>query len=304
MKKTHLWAVLCSILAVCCVVVLAGCSTTTMEPTGDGQEEAETVPTNEAGAVEIKTVEDGKLIIQSDLAYAPMESVPEGKTAADAEGFDVDLVDAIAQKLGLTPEWQQVQFDTIIPAVKQGDTVDLGVSSFTITDERLQEVDFSEPYMDSNQAIVMQKSVVASIPGYDASQDIAGSERLDAVKAYLDAEGMNIAVQSGTTGEAWSEENLTKATTVPLADTIQCLTGLQSGLYNAVIADYPVMAYYCQESYTDLEVVSAIPTGEQYGIVISKDNPELKKAVDQALAELESDGTIAKLQEKWFGQAS
>ncbi len=300
-KPSHLLlTLLCSLLAVCCVAVLAGCGGQTAEPAAD--ETATEEPASDV--VDIETVSDGKLIVQSDLAYAPMESVPEGKTAEDAEGFEVDLVQAIADKLGLTVEWQQVQFDTIIPAVKQGGTVDLGASSFTITDERLEEIDFSEPYMDSNQAIVMQKSAASSIPGFDVSQDVAGTERLDAVKAALDVEGTKVAVQSGTTGEAWSQENLTKAETVPLADVIQCLTGLQSGLYNAVIADYPVMAYYCQESYTDLEVVAAIPTGEQYGIVVSKDNPGLKQAIDKALAELEEDGTIAQLQEKWFGQAS
>ncbi len=297
--KNLLLALFCSVLAVLCVAVMAGCGGQTTEPAA-----TEGTESSEPEVADIKTIEDGKLIVQSDLAYAPMEYVPEGKTSEDAEGFEVDLIEAIAEKLGLTVEWQQVQFDTIIPAVKQGGTVDMGASSFTITDERLEEIDFSDSFMDSNQGIVMTKASAAEIPGYDASQDVAGTERLDAVKADLDQAGVKVAVQSGTTGEAWSQENLTNAETVPLADAIQCLTGLQSGLYNAVIADYPVMAYYCQESYTDLEVVAAIPTGEQYGIVISKDNPGLTEAVNKALAELQEDGTIAELQQKWFGSAS
>ena len=299
-KSKHLFlALFCSVLAVLCVAVMAGCGGQASEPAAT--DEATTSETTEPEVAEITTIENGKLIVQSDLAYAPMEYVPEGKTAEDAEGFEVDLIEAIAEKLGLTVEWQQVQFDTIIPAVKQGGTVDLGASSFTITDERLEEIDFSDSFMDSNQGIVMTKAAAAEIPGYDASQDVAGTERLDAVKAVLDVAGVKVAVQSGTTGEAWSQENLTNAETVPLADAIQCLTGLQSGLYNAVIADYPVMAYYCQESYTDLEVVAAIPTGEQYGLVISKDNPALTEAVNKALAELQEDGTIAELEAKWFG---
>ncbi len=299
-KSKHLFlALFCSMLAVFCVAVMAGCGGQAAEPAA-----TEETQTEEPAVTELKTIEDGKLIVQSDLAYAPMEYVPEGKTSEDAEGFEVDLVNAIAEKLGLTVEWQQVQFDTIIPAVKQGGTVDMGASSFTITDERLEEIDFSDSYMDSNQGIVMTKAAAAEIPGFDASQDVAGTERLDAVKSVLDVAGVKVAVQSGTTGEAWSQENLTNAETVPLADAIQCLTGLQSGLYNAVIADYPVMAYYCQESYADLEVVAAIPTGEQYGLVISKDNPALTEAVNKALAELQEDGTLTELENKWFGSAS
>lgn len=233
---------------------------------------------------EVQTVQEGKLIALSDLAFPPLESVPEGKTAEAAEGFEVDLLQAMADKLGLKLEWQQVKFDTIIPAIKQGGKADVGASAFTITDERGEEIDFTDAFMDSNQGIVMRSADVPDDP-----------------VAFLDQEGKKIAVQSGTTGEAWAQENLTHATIVPLDDIIQGMTGLTAGTYDGAVADLPVVSALCKDSYTDCKVVKEIATGEQYGMVVSKDNPGLTKALNKALQELVDDGTVAKLEEKWFG---
>ncbi len=235
-----------------------------------------------AGDASYTTVEEGKLIAASDLAYPPLESV-EGDE--EPKGFEVDVVKALAEKLGLTAEYLPAQkFDTIIPMIKQGGKADIGASSFTITDDRKKEIDFTDPFMDSNQAVVTK-----------ADSDATTEEALN-------VEGKQIAVQSGTTGEEWVNENLTKATCVPLDDAIQAMTGLSSGLYDAVVADLPVMAYLCKESYTDLKVAIEVPTGEQYGIVVSKDNPGLTAALNDALAEIQDDGTMKELEEKWFGE--
>ena len=112
-----------------------------------------------------------------------------------------------------------------------------------------------------------------------------------------------MAVQSVTTGEAWVQENLPDATCVPLDDIIQCLTGVQSGLYQATVADLPVISYEIKIAYTDLMIPDGgeIPTGEQYGIVVSKDNPNLTKAINEALAEMKEDGTQASIETTWFG---
>jgi len=231
---------------------------------------------------EITLVTEGTLTVASDLAYPPLETT--NADTGEAEGFSIDMMDAIAQKLGLELEYLPAQkFDTIIPLIKQGGKADVGVASFTITDERLEEIDFSDPYMDSNQSIV-----VASDFGYTSTDD-------------LDSADIKVAVQSGTTGEEWVKENLPNAQCVPLDDLVQCFTGVQSGLYQAIVADLPPCSYMCTNSYTDLEVVESIPTGEQYGIVVSKDNPALTAAINDALAELEADGTIAELEVKWFG---
>jgi len=227
-------------------------------------------------------VKEGTLIGASDMAYPPLESIPDNSTTP--EGFEIDLMAAVAGKLGLTMEWlDPVKFDTIIPLIKQGGKADVGVSAFTITDERKEEIDFSDSYLDSNQGLVTK----------------VGSDKTDA--SSLDVAGVKVSVQSGTTGESWVEENLPNATCVPLDDAIQAMTGVQTGLYDAAVADLPVMSYLCTNSYTDCKVAIEIPTGEQYGIVISKENTQLTKDINSALADLKSDGTIDDLETKWFG---
>ncbi len=211
--------------------------------------------------------------------------MPEGKTAADCEGYEVDVVDAVAGKLGLKAEWSQVKFDTIIPQIKQGGRADIGASAFTVNDERAEEIDFTDPYLDSNQGLVMAASSKVLDPDTELNN------------AYA-----KVAVQSGTTGEAWVEENLTNAQVVPLDDVVQCLMGVQTGSYDACVADLPVLSHLCNTSYKDLAVKQEIATGEQYGFVVSKDNPGLTEAIDKAYKELVDDGTIARLQEKWFGE--
>ncbi len=228
-------------------------------------------------------VEAGTLMGVSDMAYPPLESIPDG--GGSPEGFEIDMMDAIAKKLGLTMKWlPATKFDTIIPLIKQGGKADVGVSAFTITDERKQEIDFTESYLDSNQALVAPASV--------------GS----LTKEQLNVAGTQVAVQSGTTGESWVKENLPQATCVPLDDAIQALTGVQTGLYAAAVADLPVMSYLCKQSYTSLKVMIEIPTGEQYGIVVSKTNSKLTADINKALADLQADGTMDALKQKWFGQ--
>lgn len=280
-------SVLIALVAIVGCLVLTACGSSDSSDSTDSA----TASASTSGAsssyegTDFTTVEAGKLIVMSDLAYPPLESIPEGKTAADAEGYEVDVVNAIADKLGLTPEWQQVKFDIIIPTIKQGGKADIGASAFTITDERKEEIDFTDPYLDSNQGLVMKAADAVSDPTTD-----------------LNNVDCKIAVQSGTTGEAWVKENIPNATLVSLDDAIQAMTGVQSGLYDACVADLPVMQYLCNSSYTDLEVVSEIPTGEQYGFVVSKDDPGLTTAINTAYQELVDDGTIKELQLKWFGE--
>ena len=233
-----------------------------------------------ADAASYTLVEDGKIIVASDLANPPLDYVENNEN----KGFEVELMGAIADKLGLTCEYlPAMKFDAIIPLIKQGGKADVGVSNFTITDERKAEIDFTDAYLDSNQGVVTRS---------DAEKDNAEA---------LNAADVKIACQSGTTGETWAQENLPKATIVSLDDPVQAVTGVSTGLYAAAAADLPVMSYLCSQSFTDCKVAIEVPTGEQYGIVVSKDNPGLTKAINEALSELEADGTVKELQVKWFG---
>lgn len=228
------------------------------------------------------TVSDGALTGVSNMAYPPFESLASDTN--QPEGFDIDVITTIAQKMGLQMSWlDPTKFDTIIPLIKQGGKADVGVAAFTITDERKEEVDFSDAYLDSNQGLVTK------VGAADTTQDA------------LDVAGKKIAVESGTTGESWAEENLPNATVVPLDEVVQVMTGVQTGLYDAGVADLPVLSYMCTKSYTDCQVTLQIPTGEQYGFAISKDNPGLTEAINDALAEMKSDGTMDSLEQKWFG---
>ena len=127
----------------------------------------------------------------------------------------------------------------------------------------------------------------------------AGDEA--AIIEALNKAEMTVAVQAGTTGEAWVLENLPNAKVVPLASVTVCMTGVSTGQYQAFCADLPVIGHQCTVSFTDCQIALEIPTGEQYGIVVSKDNPGLTAAINQALADMEADGTMASLKEKWFG---
>ena len=227
-------------------------------------------------------VKSGKLTMISNFYFPPFVSMDE-KTG-DFEGFDVDVYKAICKKLKLKPRiLPSVQFDTIVPTIKQGGKADVSIGAITITDDRKKEIDFTKPYLNSNQGLVNRKA--------------DGKVSEDA----LNAKDKQVAVQSGTTGESWVKENLPKATCVPLDDAIQAMTGVQSGLYNAAVLDLPVASYLCTKSYTDLQVDLQIATGEQYGIVVSKKNVKLRKDLDAAIKALKDDGTMSTLQKKWFG---
>ncbi len=254
--------------------VLAGC--------GSGSSNSsETVSTDVIDTGGYTLVEDGKLTVAAELGFAPFEYMDE-KTG-EPVGFDVDLIRAVAERLGLEASYLPNQkFDTLVPLVKQGGKCDVAIAGITITDERLKEVTFTDPYLDSNQAIVVKK---------DSGE----------TEDTLNAAGKKVACQSGTTGDDWITENLASAERVPLDDVTAALTGVSTGLYDAMVIDLPVASYMLTQSFSDLEVVKEIPTGEQYGIAVSNENAGLAVTISTALTSMEADGTMKDLKVKWFG---
>lgn len=228
-------------------------------------------------------VENGKLTVASDLATPPFEYVND---SGKDQGFTYELMGMIADELGLELNYLPAQkFDGIIPMVKQGVKTDVGACNITITDERREEVDFTDPYIDSNQGVAVAKNT-----GYDTVDS-------------LNAPSVKIAVQSGTTSEEWAIENLPQATTVNFDDWTAAFTAVMSGQCQAVVCDLPVEQWMVSNSFTGMEIIKEVPTGEQFGIAVSKDNPELTQAINDALAEIKSSGAYDKLYEKWFGMA-
>lgn len=223
-------------------------------------------------------VEDGKLIVAASLDFPPFENMEAGKPV----GFAVDLMNLVAEEMGLECEYlPSVKFDTIIPVISAGGKADVGVSSFTITEDRKKEIDFTDTYCDSNQGITVLKN-----SGYREASDL---------------EGKKVGAQSGTTGYDWAAENIKDAEVIAFDEMTAVFAALQSGQIDGIAVDLPVAQYYVKSAYTDAEVVQEIPTGEQYAMVVSKDNPKLTEAIDKALDALKSNGKYDELYEKWFG---
>lgn len=265
----------CAIMSAALVAfgaMVAGCGGTT------GSDAA----TTSAADADLNLVSDGKLTVAFSNGFPPLEFSEDGSN--DVTGFDIELIKAVAEDMGLEAEILPTQkFDTLVPTIKAGGKADVCISAVTINDERKKEIAFSDPYLDSNQAILAGKDSTAT--------------SLD----DFNKEGVTVVCSAGTTGEAWAKENLPKATILPLDDYVSCFTGTMAGNYDACVADLPVAGYLVKNSYKDLKICVEVPTGEQYGIVMSKDNEALQAAVNKSLANLESDGTMDELKEKWFG---
>jgi ABC-type amino acid transport substrate-binding protein len=223
---------------------------------------------------------DEQITVASDIAYPPFEFEKNGKPV----GFDIDLMREIGKRAGFTPEFKNVTFDGIIPGLGNN-LYDAGASAFTITKAREKQVDFSDPYFNADQSLMVQ----------------SGSP----IKSIDDVGDGTVGVQLGTTGELKAKEfeQQGKITgEVRTFDTItEAFSALENGQIDAVINDYPVSAYFAKTGGGSLEVVQTIPTGEQYGIAFPTDS-DLVEPVNKALEEIKKDGTYDEIYEKWLGR--
>jgi len=235
-----------------------------------------------APAVDLKLVTPGQLTAGSDTTFPPFESM----NGSVAEGFDVDLLTAIAKEMGVTKVvFSSEIFDSLIPTLKAGGKFDVIASGMTIKADRKLEIDFSDPYFDSNQSVAMKTGGTYSAPA--------------------DMKGKKVGVQSGTTGSDWAKENLKPAgaTVVTFKDTAGAFAALQAGNVDAVINDLPVTAEYVKDASKGLVMAAQIPTGEQYGFGISKDNAALLTAFNAGLAKIRASGEYDAIYTKYFGVA-
>src|SRR5215216_4857820 len=221
-----------------------------------------------------------QITVASDIAYPPFEFEKKGKPV----GFDLDLMREIGKRAGFTPEFQNVTFDGIIPGLGNN-LYDACASAMTITEAREKKVDFSDPYFNADQSLMVQSgSPIKSID--DIGDGIVG-------------------VQLGTTGELKAKEFKQQGKIsgeVRTFDTItEAFSALGNGQIEAVINDFPVSAYRAKNGGGSLEVVQTIPTGEQYGIAFPKDSDFLGPT-NKALEEIKKDGTYAEIYEEWLGQ--
>jgi polar amino acid transport system substrate-binding protein len=225
-----------------------------------------------------ETITDGIIVAGSDTAYPPFEAI---NADGDVEGFDVDLLAAVADELGVDYEFLTYNFDALIMGVQTGTEFDIIVSAMTITDERDEEIDFTDPYFLAGQSLAVRDDAT-----YESLEDLAGQK---------------IGVQSGTTGEAYTTDNLPEgATVVPFENILQAFQALQNGDVEGVVNDKPISESIVADEARELMVVGETMSEEQYGFGVSEDNPDLTEALNWALAKVKDSGEYDDIMEKWF----
>jgi polar amino acid transport system substrate-binding protein len=243
---------------------LAGC--------GGGEQAA---PPAAAGGVEL--IQAGQLTTCTQVPYEPFQ-FREGDRIV---GFDVEIVDLVAARLGVTQQIVETPFEGIQSGIALDTGLcDIGAAAMTITDTREENLDFSDPYFDATQALLVP-------PG----SDIVGPEQLA---------GRRLGVQNATTGAQYAQENIADAELVTFDDIGLLLTALQTGEVDAAINDNAPLLDFANknEGYT---VTTQFDTGEQYGLAVRTGNTALVEEVNAALADARADGSYDALFEKWFG---
>jgi polar amino acid transport system substrate-binding protein len=224
-------------------------------------------------------VKNGTLTVCSDTPYEPFEF--EG-TDGKQTGYDIEILGTIATDAGLTLDVKDLPFDGILASLAAGDCDVVG-SAVTITAERAQQVDFSKPYFDADQSLLVHTA------------DKAKYAKL------TDLSGQRIAVQSGTTGETYAKAHKPDgATIVSFEDSDGMFGAITSNDVAGVLQDFPVNAYRTTKDKT-LTVVETYPTGEHYGYAVKKGNTAVVTFLDEGLAKLHADGRFDTIHTTYFG---
>lgn len=260
---------LCAALAL--AAALAGC----------GKQESATPAASSAASAAVPA---RVLVVGTDAAYTPFESQND---KGEIVGFDVDVVKAVAQKAGIEVKFVNTPWEGIFNALDQGDR-DLLVSAITITDERRQTMDFSQPYFDAKQLIAVKSD--------------------SAVAKLDDLKTLKVGVQNGTTGDEVVGKLLGKSNTAikRFESTPLALKELEAGGVQAVVADNGVVVHYlANNTGGGFKTVSdaGFPV-EKYGIAVKRGNTELLARINQGLEGIRADGTYAKIYASHFGAES
>lgn len=250
-------------LAAVSVLALAGCAGSTDAGSGDSSSSAD-------GALTL--IEAGTLTVCSDIPYEPFEFLDGDKPV----GFDIDIVQAIADDNDLKLNVIDSSFDAITSGTFKVQC-DIAASSITITDERKQNMDFSDPYYDDDLALVAKKG--------------------SGITSLKTAEGKNIGVQAATTGEKYAQDN--GINVIGYEDSGLQIQSLVSGTTEASLGNLSVLGYAIRDK-SDFEVVENIPTGEQLGIAVGKGNTQMLDIVNAGLKKLVDGGDLDKLKAEWF----
>ena len=224
------------------------------------------------------TVKEGKLIMATNAYFQPYEYYDGDKIV----GIDAEIAAAIAEKLGLELEIQDMAFDSIITAVNAG-SVDFGLAGMTVTEDRLKEVDFSISYANGVQVIIVKE----------------GSDIKTVDDLYADGANQKIGVQLGTTGDIYATEDFGADRVTSYTTGNEAVNALLKGDIDCVIIDnQPAKAFV--DNNKGLQILETTYADEDYAACIKKGNKELLDAVNKAIDELIADGTIAKIIGKYI----
>lgn len=266
-------------LSVMMAVALAGCGSSTAASTEASAESATTAAAGDKlqaaidGLKDSPAASDGTITVGLNSTFPPFEYIG---TDGSVTGFDVAMMNEIGKRLNLKIEISDMDFDGIVAALQAG-KIDVAATGMTITDERKEAVNFSDPYYDASQSVLMKTDATI------ASAD-------DLKTAVLEC-------QAGTTGETVAR-SYNDAGTTSVKSFNQAVQDLISGKCDAVVID-AVPAEAFQSQYSDqLKVVEGSTFGfdvEQYGIAMQKEDTALQTAINAALAAMKADGTYDKI---------
>lgn len=221
------------------------------------------------------------LLYATNPEYPPFESMDDNNQVV---GYDVDLITAIGEKIGIEFVAEPMAFDAVVSSVQTNPNM-IGLSGISITDERKLSVNFSDGYIDAGLVVVMKAD--------------AGFKTMDDLKGKL------IGVQQGTTSDFKAEEITGQDNVMRYATFIDAMLSLQGNKVDAVIVDAPVGQAILASMNDDSMVITDIDLGaaDWYGIAVNKQNTELLDKINAALAELKAEGYLDTLAAKYFGSA-
>ena len=252
-----------SILLAAAMLAMTACggssaTATTAAPAATAAAAAETKAA-EAAPAAVKTVQEGKLVMCTNAEFPPYE-YHDNNTIV---GIDADICAAIAEKMGLELEIEDIAFDSIIPEISSG-KADIGAAGMTVTEDRKQNVDFSETYAKASQVIIVTED----------------SE----VKGFDDLKGKKVGVQTGTTGDIYVTGDLGDECVERYAKGMEAVQALSQTKIDAVVIDGEPAKKYISE-VPGLKILDESYTDEEYAIAIRKGNTELLDAVNTTLTE-------------------
>lgn len=262
-------------LAACGSTASSAASSEAVSSDAASSEAASSEAASETETAELSTVEPGKLIMSTNAAFPPYEMTTD---SGEFEGIDIETAQAIADKLGLELQIDDMDFDAALLAVQQGKS-DMVMAGVTVTDERQNVMDFTDSYATGIQSIIVKEdSDIASV------DDLAGKK---------------IGTQRGTTGYLYCSDDFGDENIVAYDDGLTAVQMLNNGQVDCVVIDNAPAKEFIAAN-PGLKLLDTAYVEEDYAIGVGKGNTELKDAINTALEELKADGTLQAIVDKYI----